>query len=138
MRFFQSAHTVLMKAWLALGLNENAVRMRVDRALDKLHSLLAKRGITSTGSGLAIGIVAGAVEAAPTGLAASVATGARAATATTSTTTFTILKLMSMTKLKAGIISIVVAGLGSSFVIQHSASTRIDSRERLKPRLRPG
>ena len=107
------------------GLNENAARMRVDRALDKLQSLLAKRGITSTASGLAMGIVAGAIESAPTGLAASVATGALAATATTSTNTFTILKLMSMTKLKAGIISLVVAGVGSSFVIQHQAQVKL-------------
>jgi len=35
-----------------LGLNENAARMRVDRALDKLRGQLARRGITSTASGL--------------------------------------------------------------------------------------
>lgn len=40
-----------------LGLSENTARMRVERALDKLQGILARRGITSSAS--ALGIVIG-------------------------------------------------------------------------------
>src|SRR2546421_8034863 len=76
LRFFEDQS--LKEVGLALGINENAARMRVDRALEKLQTLLAKRGVTSTTSGLAAAIVVGAVMSAPSGLVASVATGALA------------------------------------------------------------
>jgi len=61
------------------GLSENAARMRVERALDKLHALLAKRGITSTTAALAMLLAENALGAAPAGLAATVSSGAVAA-----------------------------------------------------------
>ena len=45
----------------ALGLSEDAARMRVDRALEKLRTLLAKRGVTSTASGLTAALAATAL-----------------------------------------------------------------------------
>ncbi len=124
LRFFEDRS--LKEVGLALGINENAARMRVDRALEKLQTLLAKRGITSTASGLAAAIVAGAVMSAPAGLSASVVTGALAATVATASTTFTVLKLMTMTKLKAGIISAVVAaGVAAPLVMQHQAQVKL-------------
>jgi RNA polymerase sigma factor (sigma-70 family) len=51
------------------GLTEDTARMRVNRALEKLHDALAKRGVTSTAMALA-GLLAGnAVGAAPAHLA---------------------------------------------------------------------
>ena len=64
-----------------LGLNENAARMRVDRALEKLHELLAKRGVTSTALVLAGLLAANAVGAAPIQLATKVARASVAASA---------------------------------------------------------
>ena len=69
LRFFEERS--LKEVGLALGINENAARMRVDRALGKLHKLLAKRGVTGTASGLAAALAGGAVASAPAGLAAS-------------------------------------------------------------------
>src|SRR6266480_3773958 len=124
LRFFEDRS--LKEVGLALGINENAARMRVDRALEKLQTLLAKRGVTSTASGVAAAIVAGAVMSAPAGLSASVVTGALAATVATASTTFTVLKLMTMTKLKAGIISAVVAaGVATPLVMQHHAQVKL-------------
>src|SRR6185295_1004249 len=48
-----------------LGLTENAARMRVDRALEKLQSALAKRGLTAATLALAALLAANAVSAAP-------------------------------------------------------------------------
>jgi RNA polymerase sigma factor (sigma-70 family) len=59
----------------ALRVSEDAARVRVNRALEKLRALLAKRGVRSTAAALG-GLLAGnAAVAAPVGMAASV-TGA--------------------------------------------------------------
>lgn len=59
-----------------LGLGENAARMRVERALEKLGGLLARRGITSSATALSIALTHQAVVGAPAGLASAVAGGA--------------------------------------------------------------
>ena len=76
LRFFENLS--LREVGTQLGVNENAARMRVDRALDKLQELLSRRGITSTSSALAAALVAGAVVSAPAGLAATITTTAMA------------------------------------------------------------
>jgi RNA polymerase sigma factor (sigma-70 family) len=48
-----------------LGLNENAARMRVDRALIKMRNLLVKCGVTSSASVVGAILFANAVQAAP-------------------------------------------------------------------------
>ena len=68
LRFFENLS--LREVGTQLGVNENAARMRVDRALGKLQELLSRRGISSTSSALAVALVAGAVVSAPAGLAA--------------------------------------------------------------------
>ncbi|MFO1461589.1 MAG: sigma factor-like helix-turn-helix DNA-binding protein [Verrucomicrobiota bacterium] len=60
----------------ALDCSEDAARMRVDRALDRLRAALEKRGVTSTSGALAALILAHAVIPAPSGLAASITAGA--------------------------------------------------------------
>jgi hypothetical protein len=62
-----------------LRLSEDAVRKRVDRALDRLRSSLARRGITSTSAALAAALASSPIVAAPGGLAAAVASSALAA-----------------------------------------------------------
>src|SRR5688500_2682764 len=64
-----------------LGLTEDAARMRVDRAIDKLRKLLGRRGVTATTAALAALLTQQALTAAPAGLAANVAGSAVAAAA---------------------------------------------------------
>ena len=59
-----------------LGLGENAARMSVERALNKLGGLLARRGITSSSAALSLALTQQAVKAAPAGMAATVASAA--------------------------------------------------------------
>jgi RNA polymerase sigma factor (sigma-70 family) len=59
-----------------LGVGENAARMRVDRALDRLRARLAKRGVTSTAVALGIALASQSVLAAPAPLASVVAASA--------------------------------------------------------------
>jgi RNA polymerase sigma factor (sigma-70 family) len=110
----------------ALGSNEDAARMRVNRALEKLHVLLKRRGVTLSVAALGTVLTAEAITAAPVGLAATISSAALASAAAGTTTTLTVLKAMTMTKLQAGIIgAVVVAGVLTSLVIQHQAQLRL-------------
>jgi len=84
LRFFEQRDYRAMAA--ELGGSEDAVRMRVSRALEKLSALLKRRGI-QTGAG-ALGILLGAqsVQAAPIALATSVAAAATLAASLTTAT----------------------------------------------------
>jgi RNA polymerase sigma factor (sigma-70 family) len=84
----------------ALGSNEEAARKRVDRALDKLESLLKRRGVAFSAAALASTLSAQAVTAAPAGLAISISSVALTSAAAGGGATLTILNIMSMTKLK--------------------------------------
>jgi hypothetical protein len=107
-----------------LGLSENAARMRVERALDRLRGRLAKRGITSTGSALALALGGPAVVAAPAGLAANIAAGAAAAGAITAST-FGLLSLMASTKLKIGAVVVGFGLLGTALLVQQQHLERL-------------
>ena len=100
-----------------LGLSENAARMRVDRALEKLRTKLAKRGVTSTGSALAVALTGQAVTAVPTTLAATITTAALAAGVAT-TSAWGLLSFMASSKLKlAGAVAL-AATITTSLVVQ--------------------
>ncbi len=70
LRYFQGCP--LAEIGDRLGIKENAARMRVDRALEKLRVALVKRGITSTAVILATSLTSYAISTVPTGLAAKV------------------------------------------------------------------
>jgi hypothetical protein len=104
LRFFQKRS--LREVGAALDLNENAARMRIERALDKLRGKLASRGLITTAAMLAAAVGANAVHAAPAGLAATVSATAVAGAAvqvTGAITTTT--KVIAMTTLQKTIIA---------------------------------
>lgn len=113
----------------ALGSNEDAARMRVNRALEKLHSLLERRGVTTTAAALSVALAANAVLAAPAGLAAAISTAAVVAgsslvTATTAVAT----KTITMTTLHKIIIgAALVASVGTG-VYQTLQASRLRSQ----------
>ncbi|MGO8700407.1 MAG: RNA polymerase sigma factor [Limisphaerales bacterium] len=74
LRYFE--RKPLAEVGARLGLSENAARMRVDRALEKLRAKLSKRGITSTAAALAPMLAERAVDAAPVPLVAKVSKSA--------------------------------------------------------------
>ena len=116
LRYFENRQFAEVGA--RLGLNENAARMRVDRALERLRAALARRGLTATAA-LAGTISAHAVQVAPAGLAATLAA---ASITTAGTGTLTLLKIMTLTKMKLAIGSLVMAGTATAFVLQHQAT----------------
>jgi RNA polymerase sigma factor (sigma-70 family) len=110
-----------------LRLSENAARMRVERALDKLRSLLARRGVTSTTAALAVALANQPIAAAPAGLAAAV-TGAALAGGTVAGvaaaggawTTF-----MSMTKLQMIAAGALTVAAGTGLVLQANENAQL-------------
>lgn len=103
-----------------LALTDNAARMRVDRAVDKLRGLLARRGVTSSAAALALVLANQAVVAAPAGLAAAVTGTALAGAGTAATFTF-----MSLTKLQLSLASAVVVTGAGVFAVQESNNTEL-------------
>ena len=132
LRFFQNKS--LREVGMALGLGENAARMRVERALEKLRAKLVRRGITTTAAALSAAISVNAVQVAPAGLAATVSGASLAGAATGTTTTFTLLRFMATTKLKAGLVSaLLVASVLTPLVIQRQAHGQLsDQNEALR------
>lgn len=65
----------------ALRVSEDAARMRTERALDKLRTLLGRRGITSTAAAVGAALWGQPLISAPAGTAAALAAGALAAAA---------------------------------------------------------
>src|SRR5439155_21440550 len=128
LRFFQNKS--LKEVGLALGLSENAARMRVERALDKLRAQLARKGVTSTAAALALLLAGNAVSATPAGFVATLASASFASATVGTGITLTLLKFMAATKLKTGVISaIVVASVVTPLVVQHQAQARLRDQD---------
>lgn len=106
----------------ALGIREDAARMRVNRALEKLQGMLKHGGQTLSFGALAAGLAEAAVLSAPSGMAASVSTAALTG-AVGGGTTF--LELMAATKLKLTLVTLAVVGVTTLLVLQQQSQTRL-------------
>ena len=95
-----------------LGVGADAARMRVSRALEKLHRYFSKRGVSSTTTIIAGAISTNSVQTAPAALIKATTAAALAKGASASSSTLTLikgaLKLMAWTNAKTAI----VAGVG--------------------------
>jgi len=138
LRFFENRG--LAEIGARLGLNENAARMRVERALEKLRAGLARRGVTSTSTALGVALANQAVAAAPVGLAGSMGAAAILGASTTVAGGAAFFSFMALTKIKFGVAVAVTlaAGLGvgwlqiendRSRVTVASAAARIEALE---------
>jgi RNA polymerase sigma factor (sigma-70 family) len=121
LRFFDGKS--MREIGAALGASEDAVKMRVNRAVEKLRIFFTRRGIVCSAAVLTTAISANAVQAAPTGLAVTISTAATlsgTAIATTATTTAT--KAIAMTTvqktLAAGIVAVAVAAGVATYLLQ--------------------
>ena len=118
----------------ALGASEDAAKMRVNRALEKLRKFFTKRGVSSTTAIIAGAISANSVQAAPVVLAKSVTAVALAKGAAASSSTLTLIKavtIKSAATFGAGSIGGLFAVFGSAYVsIKAHADDSKSPRER--------
>ena len=104
LRFFEGKS--LREVGEALSLSEDAAQKRLTRPIEKLRIIFARKGVTVSAAVLVPVLAANSVQAAPAGLAASVATASLAGAASPSATTLgvTLIQIMGLAKLKmAGI-----------------------------------
>lgn len=127
LRFFEGKSFADVGA--RLRLNENTARMRVERALDKLHATLARRGVTSTTAALAVALANQAGVAAPAGLAASVTGVALAGGGAAAASAGAWALLMGITKLQVGIVGALAVAGATGYVMQ--ANTNADLRREI-------
>jgi RNA polymerase sigma factor (sigma-70 family) len=118
-RFFKNKS--LREVGLELGLTENAARMRVERALDKLRLALVRKGVTSTAAALALALSGHAVHSAPAGFVASLAGASLAGAASETGSALGLFKFMATTKLKIGLTALAIAGAAVILVLEHQA-----------------
>src|ERR1019366_5962192 len=125
LRFFEGRN--FKEVGAALGASEDAAKMRVNRALEKLRKFFTRRGVSSTTAIIAGAISANSVQAAPVALAKSVTAVAIAKGAAASISTLTLikgaLKLMAWTKMQTaivvGVAVVLAAGTTTTLVVQH-------------------
>jgi RNA polymerase sigma factor (sigma-70 family) len=129
LRFFENKS--MSEVGAALGASEDAAKMRVNRALEKLRQFFLKRGVDSTTAIIAGAISTHSVQAAPVALAKSVTAVAIVKGAAASGSTLTLikgaLKIMAWTKTKTVIVgAIVIAGVltTTTFAVRHAHSGR--------------
>jgi RNA polymerase sigma factor (sigma-70 family) len=105
LRFFEGRN--FKEVGAALGASEDAAKMRVNRALEKLRIFFTKRGVGSTTAIIAGTMAANSVQAAPVALAKSVTVVAIAKGAAATGSTLTLikgaLKIMAWTKAKTAV-----------------------------------
>jgi uncharacterized protein (TIGR03435 family) len=129
LRFFENKNFAEVGA--ALGASEDAAKMRVSRALEKLHRHFRQHGVSSTAGIIAGELTANALVPAPAALAATIATIAVAKGVAAGTSTLTLvkeaLKIMAWTKMKTA----VVVGVG----VLLAAGTTTITVETIKKRM---
>jgi RNA polymerase sigma factor (sigma-70 family) len=122
LRFFENQS--LQQVGQMLGTSEDAAKMRVNRAVEKLRTFFARRGAAIPAAALTAAISAHAVQAAPGYLALSVVSAAKAAAA--GGTTLTLIKIMTMAKVKLAVIgAVAVVGVATPLVLQHRAQAKL-------------
>ena len=122
LRFFEG------RAFADIGaeffLSEDAARMRVERALDKLRAALVRRGITSTAAALGVALANQAAATAPAGIVASV-TGAALAGAAVSGGAGAWVTFLTMSKIKVGIVSAIIVAVAATGVVELRANREL-------------
>ncbi len=110
----------------AMGTNEDAARMRVNRALEKLHALLTRRGVALSAAALGTVLTTDAVTAAPVGMVASISSSALAAATAGTGTVLALLKTLLTTK-TAAIGAVAVAAAAAPLIIQSRTQASLRS-----------
>jgi RNA polymerase sigma factor (sigma-70 family) len=119
----------------ALDVSEDAAKMRLNRAVEKLRGFFTKRGVVLPAAVLTTAISANSVQAAPAVLAKSITVVAIAKGAAASGSTLTLikgaLKVMAWTKAKtavvAGMVLILAAGTTTVIVKKSGYYSRVES-----------
>lgn len=118
LRFFQQRSFAEVGA--ALRVSDDAARKRVDRALEKLRALLARRGLTSTTAAVSAALATSTAITVAEGLSAKIA-GHALAQGAAGAGVFTLATLKTVVPIAAALV------LGTGAVLQHRANRELRS-----------
>lgn len=138
LRFFENRN--FREVGAALGASENAAKMRVGRALEKLRQFFAKRGVSSTTAMLAETISVNSIQAAPVALAKTLTAAAIAKGSTAAISTLSLVKgtmnTMTWLKLKfamgVGAAALLAGGAVTVAVSQTGGGDKLTAPEMLR------
>lgn len=129
LRFFEDRN--LRDVGHELGLTEDAARMRVNRALEKLRSVFSKLGITGSAAWLGTTLTSSASASVPVGLGATITTTVLAGTAVASATTALINETTATTmnlfnlKTTAAVLAAAAVTGTTSYLVQERKAERL-------------
>jgi len=111
---------------LALSISDDTAQKRAARALERVREFFSKRNVAVGASGLAVLVSANALQAAPVGLAATIATAAVGLGATVAASgAMTTASIITMTTLQKTAITVTVAALTAVSVFEAHQASRL-------------
>ncbi len=128
LRFFDGKE--LKQVGAAMGIGEDAGRMRVNRGLERLRDFFTKKGVSLSAGAIAGAVAANSVQAAPAGLAATITAAALSGTTITTAAVIAATKTIAMTTLQKAVVAAMLAAAVAVGVYEaHQASNeRAESR----------
>jgi RNA polymerase sigma factor (sigma-70 family) len=127
LRYFENR--TLREVGAVLGATDDAAQKRIARALETLRGFLASRGKSVATTALAGAIAAGAIEATPNALAATVAAASMAAAGGAGTTVGALKTIMLM-KTKLALAAMIMAAVATPVVIQQRTANQLREANR--------
>ncbi len=135
LRFFENK--TFAEVGVTLGASEDAAKMRVNRALEKLRKFFTKRGVSSTTAIIAGTISANSVQAAPVALAKSVTAVAIVKGSSAAASTLTLvkgtMKTMTWLKIKFALgvcaVALIAGGAATVAISQTSDGDKLTAQE---------
>lgn len=122
LRYFENKP--LAEVGTALGVSEDAARVRINRAIDKLRQLLAKKGVTLGATAITGAVAANAVQAVPAALALSITTAAITGTVTTTLLSTTPMNWIILKAIAVSLAAALTAGT-ITYVVAHREVTQL-------------
>jgi RNA polymerase sigma factor (sigma-70 family) len=108
----------LKQVGAAMGIGEDAARMRVNRGIEKLRLFFARKGVVLSAAALAGAVAANAVQAAPAGLAGATTAVAISGATITNAAVLTVTKTLVMTSFQKSVVVVAVALIGGAGIYE--------------------
>ena len=127
LRFFDDKE--FKEVGAALGTTEDAARMRINRAIEKLRKFFAKRSVTLSAAAITGAIAGNSVQAAPAGLGVTITAAALSGTSVTTAAVIAATKAIAMTTFQKTIVGTTVAVLAAAWIYEAREASQLRALE---------
>jgi RNA polymerase sigma factor (sigma-70 family) len=123
LRFFEGKE--LKHVGAAQGTSEDAARMRVNRAVERLRKFFSRKGLTLSGAAIVGAVAANSVQAAPVGLVGAVTAAALSGTSITTAAMIAATKTIAMTTIQKVLVITTIALLTGATIYEARQVSRL-------------